>query len=1443
MNFSTVRIEGGLLPAELLEQVALCEAKGQRPEDFGLEKNRRLTDEIAAAWSDARAYWDALQRALRRVSEHDPATTPTREQWVVPLLRSLGYTQVTTMRSAALIEGQTFFVSHRAGESDEALPVHIVGIGAKLDERPASGRPRLSPHALVQEYLNRTDHVWGVVTNGSRLRLLRDTSRMTRPSYVEFDLEAMLAGEKFAEFGVFYRLLHRTRLPQGADDAAQCLLEGYYQEGIEQGGRVREKLRDGVEAALKVFGNGFLAHPANTRLRDRLRSGERAAEAYYRQLLRLVYRLLFLMVAEERGLVVNGATSASTSVYQRHYSISRLRTLAEQTLTSTQRHSDLWLGLLSTFRLFERDGVGTPLGISGLDGDLFGPSAIPDLEDTHLSNGVLVAAMRHLSLYEERSIRRRVNYAALDVEELGSVYESLLDYRPVVMTLAGESSFDLVSGSDRKTTGSYYTRPELVQELIKSALEPVMEERLKAAATAAERERALLSLKVCDPACGSGAFLLAAARRIGRELARARTGEAEPTPEQFRLAVRDVISHCIYGVDMNPLAVDLCKVALWLEGHWRGKPLGFLDHRIKCGNSLIGLLDPDLLSEGIPDEAFSAVTGDVKAVAAAVRKQNRQGRSGQKSFEGLSAQVLDRLGAYPDHFRKLLRLEEESTSQVQEKARQYTLAREGASWWRDWTTANLWAGAFFASLTDADDPALPTHERFIDYLERGKLDGRLAGQVNGLAVRNRFFHWHLEFPEVFGDGGFDVVLGNPPWERIKLQEEEHWVDDPYVTGAPNKAERARRIESYRASTDPAWRERVARFDAAKHDAEAQSKFFRKSGRFPLTAVGDVNTYALFSELARQLLHPRGRAGIIVPTGIATDDTTKAFLGDLVRAHSLESFFGFKNERHLFAKPVEHYVTFGCLTILGCALKAERMEFCWLAYTIDEKDDPARRIVLTPGDLERLNPNTRTCPVFRTRADADLTSYIYKQVPILGNERTGENAWALTFNTMLHMANDSGLFSTQPGPGMVPLYEAKMIHQYDHRFGSYASRGEERGFVALPQTRLEDYKNPDYLVQPFYWVPEEEVVFRTSLVPASLIQAVRLKSEKAVGQTLCLWLAGYHMNRGNDEGAEHAWKHFWASCSDSTPQLFADWLLAGPKAKRIEEEYPLTDDDLAVVQSGKDLLTIARELIWQRRPGWLLAFRDIARSTDIRTAIFTVLPCVGIGHTVPVIQLGASCGARQYACILANFNSLVFDYVVRQKLGGVHLTYTVLRQLPVLDAGAYTDDEVEFVVERVLQLVYTAWDLQPFARDLGYNGPPFQWDEEQRTHLRVQLDAFFFHKYGLSRKQTRYVLDPCGLTDNELKEILDPTEDPTIAPRTKGFPGETFRVLQQSEVRLHGEYRSRDLVLFYYKAWQDGAKSQFNRWLSPRVQAPRPRKTEAPGVVEPAEERRLTGTGG
>ncbi|MFN8515189.1 MAG: DNA methyltransferase [Chloroflexia bacterium] len=534
--------------------------------------------------------------------------------------------------------GQRYAISHRAGEGSgpEAPPVHVISFRYDLDRAIAAGAGsggtgqlsplRISPHGLVQDYLNRTDHLWGVVTNGRRLRLLRDNLNLSRAAFVEFDLETMLEEGIYADFVLLYLLLHRTRLASPGVAPRACWLEQWREDAVARGTRALDTLREGVEAAIRSLGQGLLEHPGNETLRARLMNGRLTGEGYYRQLLRLVYRLLFLLAAEERDLLFPpGAAPEQRSLYTDHYSIGRLRELVGRR-RAADRHDDLWRSLLVTFAMLrDEDGGGDRIGLPSLGGGLFDADACSDLDGALVANERLLAAIRGLAFAKDSKtgLTRRVNYRDMDVEELGSVYEGLLELQPVLRTAGERPEFSLGASGERKSTGSYYTNAGLVRELIASALDPVIAAALARGKTREEQRANLLALKICDPACGSGHFLLAAARRLGRELARLTQEEAEPDPMAVRATTRLVIARCIYGVDRNPLAVDLCKLALWLEGHEAGRPLSFLEAHIKWGNSLVGATN-ELMEGGIPDAAFEPVTGDDKKIASIVRRDNKK---------------------------------------------------------------------------------------------------------------------------------------------------------------------------------------------------------------------------------------------------------------------------------------------------------------------------------------------------------------------------------------------------------------------------------------------------------------------------------------------------------------------------------------------------------------------------------------------------------------------------------------------------------------------------------------------------------------------------------------------------------------------------------------------------------------------------------------------------
>ncbi|GIV75127.1 hypothetical protein [Caldilinea sp.] len=835
-------------------------------------------------------------------------------------------------------------------------------------------------------------------------------------------------------------------------------------------------------------------------------------------------------------------------------------------------------------------------------------------------------------------------------------------------------------------------------------------------------------------------------------------------------------------------------------------------------------------------------TGDDRKLAASLKRQNKAERQGQLTLFGWNFD-LD-LTPLVESAQQIESIPDDSPQNVRRKRETYEARLTDPRLRRLKDACDLYTAAFFQPLSPS--PVLPLSRSPIttDAIRRA-----LAGQpvmpqtlaeAQALAEENRFFHWPLEFPEVFASRspalqsspalplssspahptGFDVILGNPPWERIKLQEEEFFASrDAAIARAPNAAARKRLIAGLPQTAPALWQD----YQRALHNAESVSRFLRASGQYPLTGRGDINTYSVFAERVRNLLGLQGRAGIIVPTGIATDATNQFFFADLVEKGQLLSLFDFENREALFPGVHRSY-KFCLLTLCGerentrarehespalplssshaltLSPSPNTLTFSFFATRPEHLRDPRRVFRLTAADIARINPNTRTLPVFRTRQDADLTRAIYQRVPVLVNEHTDENPWGVRFLAMFHMSNDSHLFRTRaeleaqgcrlagnvfmksareehetshaltlsrspdaltlsPSPALyLPLYEAKMLWHYDHRYGTYEGVSD-RSSTQLPTPDERQHADPHFVVQPWYWVPAEEV-------------------EARLGE-------------------------------------------------------------------------------WQR--GWLLGFRDVTNATNERTAIFSLLPRVGAGNNLPILLFSEKSNVRA-CCLLANLNAQAFDYVTRQKIAGVHMNFFFVSQLPVLPPDAYTPEDLRFIVPRVLELVYTAWDLQPFAQDVwneadaplraailgqerestgagehestrmgehenahaltlsrSQNLPlsrshplplsPFTWNESRRAVLRAELDAYYARLYGLTRKQLRYILDPADLTERELADLLDPWEevsdplDPAgYAARVaaSAFPGETFRVMKEKEQRQYGEYRTRRLVL---EAWE------------------------------------------
>lgn len=1108
-SYVGVRIQGGLLPGSLLPRLAVGNSAvidGLSGADYGLAQGETVREAANRVWAYLTTVWSGYRTALAELPESDRATTLTRDRWLQILLDQLGYGRVPLTGAGGIeMDGKRFPVSHLWN----SVPVHLLGARVDLDRRTAgvAGAAGQAPQSMVQELLNRSeDHLWAILSNGLTLRLLRDSTSLVGSAYVEFDLEAIFDGDLFSDFLLLFTLVHSTRVATRDPELgpASCWLETWREYAVEAGSRALDQLRIGVVEAIETLGTGFLAHPSNAELRVKVETEEIGRDDFNHALLRIIYRLLFTFVAEDRGLLLDPeATPESRQRYADYFSTDRLRRIARKRRGG--RHGDRWKALNLVW-----SGLGDPqgrpeLGLIGIGG-LFDAGELDVLSDAELSNEALLKAVRSLCLVSEKAsgITRLVDYRGLDSEELGSIYETLLEYVPQWDAANRIYSLGNAAGNSRKTTGSYYTPTSLIETLLDSALDPVIATARKNAATAEDAEAALLALTVCDPACGSGHFLVGAARRIAKAVAEVRAGDPEPPPEQVRHALRDVIGSCIYGVDINPLAAELAKVSLWLEAMEPGRPLAFLDAHIKVGNALMGAT-PALLESGLPQEAFKPIEGDDKKVASAYAKRNKDEAvvdSVQDSLFGTDVATVSNASLVKA--AQDLRSAGLSLTDVHLQAQRLKQYVDSPDYRRQKLLADAWCAAFVWPMT-TDAPQAITNGVIEDLKAGTDISDAQLTEVERLTTEYRFFHWHLEFPHLFPTeapspeatinettgwyGGFSVVLGNPPWERVKLQEQEFFASlDPEIAGAANAAARKRLIAKL-PETNPA----LARaFVEAKRRAEGESHLLRNSGRFPLTGRGDINTYAIFAEVDRSLMSRAGRAGVILPLGIATDSTTQWFFKDLVSTRELASVFAFKEIRRIFVD-TDDRKPFCLLTLSG---RGE--DEAWFAFSLESASDLARpgiKYTLSPEEITLLNPNTGTCPVFRSRRDAEITLGIYRRVPVLINENdpVNGNPWGIKFMTMFHMSNDSHLFHTRQeleddgwtlngnvfereissGGGvtverMLPLYEAKMIHHYDTKWATYEPDGSTRDVTP------EEKRDPHFFVMPRYWVSQIEV---------------------------------------------------------------------------------------------------------------------------------------------------------------------------------------------------------------------------------------------------------------------------------------------------------------------------------------------------------------------------------
>ena len=1327
-----------------------------------------LTEGIRATpeWRESVASADAFDTFRDGVRERykalsgsvDPNEAVTEQELIRPVLELLGWADyLPQFRLREDILDLLLFpdaaskerATARNATSDRSREALVIEeskrFGLPLDARDTDGRNRSrTAHGQILRYLSTAesetdgDLHWGFLTNGGVWRLYDYRARPRATAYFEADLGGMLESGDDDRLRVFYLLFRRDSFVL-RDGAVATFLDG----ALAEGRRYEEQVAQDLSSVVfeKVFPKLVEA------LADA--SGESLPDVRHAALI-FLYRLFFVLYAEDRGLLpVNDSRYDDYGLRKRVRDDIRDRTRKQDAFSAVVTH--YYDHLTNLCRII--DGGDESIGLPPYNGGLFAEEAAPLLERVRLPDAVVAPIMYDLSHAELKGQRRFVNYRDMSVQQLGSIYEHLLEQEPV---RDDDGKIAVRPNSyARKDSGSFFTPQELVDLIVDRTLKPLAEERLtafEARSVELKRDRrpkperlaelhkldpaeAVLDLKVLDPAMGSGHFLVTAVdflsdyiaelveyvpavpewldgeyesplvRRVEaiREDILRRAAESEWVIDDSLLTDqaiirRMVLKRCIYGVDKNPLTVELAKVSLWLHSFTVGAPLSFLDHHLRCGDSLIGMRVQGSIEE------LRRLSG-LFASSAIQHAEN--------ATEGMQ------------------RIEEMSDADVAEVRESAALFREVEA-----TTATLrglldflcglrWltAGMKKKERTEYETP-------LVDFLEQnsqdaykllalspGAVDDVSPGSVEtsaadfeamwsdarSVADSERFLHWEVAFPGVWHGwqdvrprGGFDAVIGNPPWDRIKLQEVEWFATRaPGLALAPTAAARKDGILRLRNQGAPL----VDEYDEAKERADRLGQLVRVSGDYPLLGGGDINLYSLFVERAMSLVKPDGFVGLLTPSGIYADKTAARFFQSVSTSGRVGGLFDFENRRlgtdlPPFFPDVDSRFKFCVLVLGGEERRFDETECAFFLHDTDAIKDPERCFPLAPDDFARVNPNTGTAPVFRTRRDAEITRRIYERHPVLV-DRSGAGArrtWPVQYLRMLDMTNDSYLFRTAaqlesagfyPVQGnlwkrgeelYLPLYQGRMIWHFDHRANSVLFNPASTHNPYLSEKVTEkQHADPAFRPQSQYWVSAENV-------------------------------------------------------------------------------------DGALSQNC----------------GYTLAFRDIARPTDVRTAIAAIAPRAGYGNTLPLL-LGVE--ALASACLVANVNAMCTDFVARQKAQGTHLNWYIVEQLPVIAPEDYDrlfgdTTARDLVRDHVLRLTYTAHDMAPFARDLGYDGPPFTWDEKERRHLRARLDALYFHLYGLDHDDANYVLG-------------------------------TFPIVRREDEAAFGSYRTRDLVLAYMNALAAG----------------------------------------
>ena len=1353
-----------------------------------------LTESIArlSEWSGIDdAMLDALAVRLGKIfadfpTKQTPNESQTEDDLIWPILVALGWTdslrqQNLTPKGREDVPDGLLFKDAAAKTQANLTPEEwrryefgLAVVESKRWNRPLdrrSGRrgEETAPSTQMLRYLRRIEDLttgklrWGMLTNGARWRLYYQGARSVAEQFFEIDLAMVLAvaGHDGGLFALtdddrrhwlrVFLLIFRCDSFIGTPSDART----FHQRALDEGRYYEERVAGNLSNL--VFGSVF------PQLAKAIAAAapEAPLQAVREAALVLLYRLLFILYAEDRDLLpVRDSRYADYGLREKVRGDVGKRKDRNDTFSSTAAR--YWSVIDDLCRAIDKGD--SSIGLPPYNGGLFEYDRTPLLPRVRLNDAVMADVIDALSFEQTPEGRRYINYRDLSVQQLGSIYERLLEHEVI---REGDTISIRPNIFARKGSGSYYTPDDLVGLIIRETINPLIAQRTDAFRTTSEEQEnstkpedqrlgilkrsdpaeKILDLKICDPAMGSGHFLVSLVDYLADQVINAMAeaeasvpwghyvsplgdrieairntilGNAEQRgwtvdPAQLddrHIIRRMVLKRCIYGVDKNLMAVELAKVSLWLHTFTVGAPLSFLDHHLRNGDSLFGLSVQAGIKKaaklGAPLFLHEPIT---RALRAASPMQIIEGLTDAEIAEAhRSADIFNEVQEMTAPLDSLLSLLH-AFDWIELNSRQNRVILQ-----------SLFTGVYGDPVQIAMgkiDPLDRTYASKATQAEAERLQEVLT-ELRRLIREERFLNWQVAFPGVWsnweGDGltgGFDAVIGNPPWDRLKLQEIEWWAArKPEIARAETAAKRKTLIKAAAKAGDPLY----ADYEVAVARAEAASRVARKGADFPFLSVGDTNLNSLFIERSHMLVKPDGVVGLLVPSGIASDQSSAPFFRKLTEERRLAFLIDFFNRRTdgtLFFPDVYYRFKFCAYVAGGAQRHFNEILFAFFIRDLNELSNPDRLFAVAPEDIALINPNSRTAPIFRSRRDLKLTKAIYSSRPVLVNRSVDppERVWPVRYATMFHMANDSNVFLSplalekagaypvgqnvwKKGEAeFLPLYEGKMVQAFDHRAsdilladGNLFRTGQGRDLTA------EEHRDPTRVPVPRYWVPAEKI-------------------------------------------------------------------------------------------------------IWAAPTQWCLAIKDVTSVTNARTIIGVAIPHVGAGHTLPVIFPAPALtgetdisAQRDYAklavLLLANLNSVVLDYLARQKIHNNHLAWYLIEQLPFLPSAAYgvrfgSKTAEHIVREVILELTYTAHDMAPFARDMGYVNAdgsvksPFVWDDERRASLRAKIDALYFHLYGvIDREDVRYIFS-------------------------------TFPIVERDEIAAFSRYRSRDLCLIWMSALAAG----------------------------------------